>query len=255
MNAVKHRIVSVIFLFTLAIVLIFCRHAENFPLLLVSILLLFIAIIAYGSYQIKANYFIDSVNKGNADAICFTFDDGPDEEITPKILELLEAENLKAAFFMIGNKIEKHPELVKEIYKKGHVVANHSYSHSNKIALFSTEELMNDIAKCSAAIEKTIGEKTTLFRPPFGVTTPRYARVLKKLRLKSIGWTIRSFDTVEKSKEKLVAKIIRSIKPGAIILFHDTKRITLDALPAIILHCKKNGIKIAPLHELIGTSL
>ena len=224
---------------------VFYKHGNYYFELSAGLLVLYLLVIIYGSFQIKANYFVNSINKGNIDSIYFTFDDGPDPDITPKIIELLEAEQLKAIFFVIGNKVEKYPHIVKDLFDKGHLIANHTYTHSNKIALFSTEELMNDIKKCTVAIEQVTSKTPTFFRPPYGITTPRYSRALKQLGMQSIGWTLRSFDTLAKSKELFVEKIKKQITPGAIILFHDTKRITLDALPEIIRHCKKNGIKIA----------
>ncbi len=146
--------------------------------------------------------------------------------------------------------MEQHPEIVKALYDKGHLIANHTYSHSNKIAMWSSSELKNDIEKCSTAIEKAIGKPASLFRPPYGVTTPRYRKVLKQLELKSIGWTLRSFDTMMKNKEQLIERVIKLISPGSIILLHDNRKVTLAALPGIIDHCKKNGIKIASFQEL-----
>lgn len=230
------------------------RQENYFIVLLSSIIIVFLFLTIYGSFQIKWNYFVDSVNKGNSNAICFTFDDGPDPELTPKILEILESENVKGAFFVIGNKVEMYPHIVKELYDKGHVIANHTYSHSNKIAMFSSGELKNDIEQCSTAIEKAIGKPSSLFRPPYGVTTPRYRKVLHQLKLQSIGWSLRSFDTIMKSKEELTARVARLIAPGSIILMHDNRSVTLSALPDIISHCKKNGIKIASFTELTGLS-
>ena len=234
------------------LVTFFYRQENYFFLLIISIITVFLFLTIYGAFQIKWNYFVDSINKGNGNAICFTFDDGPDPELTPKILEILETEKIKAAFFVIGNKVEMYPHIVKDLHNKGHVIANHTYCHSNKIALFSSGELKNDIEKCSRAIQNAIGQPSTLFRPPYGVTTPRYRKVLKQLKLKSIGWSLRSFDTMMKSKKQLTERVTRLIAPGSIILMHDNRPITLSSLPDIISHCKKNGIKIASFKELTG---
>lgn len=184
-------------------------------------------------------------------AISLTFDDGPDHEMTPRILDVLDAENIKATFFVIGRKAEAHPEIINEITRRGHIIANHSFSHSNMIGFFSSKKLKADIEKCSELLYKIIGQRPLFFRPPFGVTNPRYERVLKKLKLISIGWTVRSFDTTSKSKEKLFERITKSISHGSIILLHDTKQITLETLPLLIQYFRKKNIRIVTLPELI----
>jgi peptidoglycan/xylan/chitin deacetylase (PgdA/CDA1 family) len=102
---------------------------------------LYLAATAYGSFKIQANYFLKSINKGQRKSIALTFDDGPDPDTTPIILEILKQKNVKATFFVIGKKAEKYPELLRQIDEEGHIVANHSYSHHNLIAFFSTEKL------------------------------------------------------------------------------------------------------------------
>ncbi len=196
-------------------------------------------------------FFLNSICSGENEGIAFTFDDGPDPVTTPKILDILRTEKIKATFFVIGKRAEKYPEIVKEIDREGHIIANHSYEHSNTIGFFLTGKLADDIEKCSNAIEQIIGKKPTLFRPPFGVTNPKYARAIKKFNLISIGWSGRSLDTITTNKISLVNRVRRAIKQGAILLFHDTQNVTLEALPEIIDLCKKNGIKIVPLQELI----
>ncbi len=220
----------------------------------VSIVAVYHLIVGYGSAQIKANYFVQSINKGENEGVAFTFDDGPDENLTRKFMDLLEAEQVKATFFVIGRKAAENTELLIEIDRRGHYIANHSYSHSNFIGFFPYAKLKADIDHCSATIEQAIGKRPLLFRPPFGVTNPIYARVLKKIGLQSIGWTIRSFDTVLKDKAALTQCATRTIGNGSILLFHDTQQITLDILPDVIRFCRDNNLKIVSLPELINKS-
>lgn len=219
-----------------------------------AILVIYHSIIAYGSSHIKANYFVNSINNGNSEGVAFTFDDGPDELLTRKFMDVLEAEQVKATFFVIGRKAAENTELLKEIDRRGHYIANHSYSHSNLIGFFPYAKLKADIDYCSAIIEQAIGKRPFLFRPPFGVTNPIYARVLKKIGLQSIGWTIRSFDTILKDKAALTQCATRTIGNGSILLFHDTQQITLDILPDVIRFCRDNNLKIVSLPELINKS-
>ena len=153
---------------------------------------------------------------------------------------------------MIGKKVEQHPELLKEMDQQGHTIANHSYSHSNTIAFFSRQKLLDDISDCSAAIEKVIHKKPLFFRPPYGVTNPRYPTVLSKLKLQSIGWTVRSFDMQFKESRKLLKRITGLLNKGSIVLLHDTQQVTLETLPLLIEYCRNKKIKIVSLPELIN---
>ena len=136
MNLLKHKIILSSTLLVLLLVTFFFRQETYFLQLLSLIIIIFLFLTIYGSFQIKWNYFVDSINKGNNNAICFTFDDGPDPELTPKILEILETENLKAAFFVIGSKVE-----IVSTHCKGTCMTRaydcQSHIYSNKIALFS----------------------------------------------------------------------------------------------------------------------
>lgn len=250
----KHKIISAVTLAILLLIFFLLRQETYFWFLIFSIAFIYLAAVVYGSSQIKANYFVNSINRGKLDAVTFTFDDGPDMELTPKILELLEEEKIKATFFVIGKKAEQYPELLQAMSKQGHIIANHSYSHSNFIGLFSSKKLEGDIERCSKIIEKAIGDKPLYFRPPFGVTNPRYSNVLKKIGLISIGWTIRSFDTSVKNNNKLFERITKSITNGSIILFHDTQNITVEVLSDIIKFYRQHNVKIVSLPELINLS-
>lgn len=153
---------------------------------------------------------------------------------------------------MIGKKAADHPGLLQRIVEEGHTVANHSYSHHYLIALFSVRKLKNDIQRCNETIRDITGCTPVFFRPPFGVTNPRYAAVLKDLQMQSIGWSLRSMDTRAKNKYQLIQKIISKLKPRDIVLFHDRLPLTADSLSDIIGHCREMGIQIEPLPRLIG---
>ncbi len=215
------------------------------------VLLFSLSITAFGSYYIQLNYFLNSVHKGKPIGIALTFDDGPDPEITPAILEILKEYQVKATFFIIGKKAEQYPELLKSMERDGHTLANHSYSHSNWIGFFSGQKLAADINRCSGVIKNLTGKTPLFLRPPFGVTNPKYAAVLKELGLNSIGWTIRSFDTTISNRNRLINRITRRLKSGSILLLHDNQKITLNALPDVLKYCKTIDLNIVNLTELI----
>ena len=157
-----------------------------------------------------------------------TFDDGPDPKITPQILEILKKHNKKATFFCIGEKIEKHPEVIQQIAEQGHEIGNHSYSHSYYFDFFRTSKVIKELDKTNKLIKEISGKDCIIFRPPFGVTNPNIAKAVKKLNLETIGWSIRSLDTVK--DKKTILKRLEKAKPGDIILFHDTKEQTVEIL-------------------------
>lgn len=206
----------------------------------------------YGSFQIRANYFVTSIHKGKKKSIALTFDDGPHPENTPRILDILKEKGVKATFFVIGKNAEKYPDLVRRIDAEGHIVANHSYSHNYLIAFFSTKRLKNDLTNCNDIVHQILEKKPKLFRPPFGVTNPRYGNVLKELNLQSIGWSLRSFDTRAKNKYQLIQNVISKLQKRDIVLLHDHLPVTADALEDLIEHCRSKKIDIQPLPLIIN---
>lgn len=178
--------------------------------------------LVWASADIGSNIYLKSVCKKfcKERVIALTFDDGPDELMTPKVLDLLLKYNIKATFFLIGSKVDKNPDLVKRIFNEGHIVANHTYSHSGIFPLSNAKYVKNEIEKCRNSIKTIVGETPILFRPPFGVTNPIIGRVVNSLGLKTIGWSIRSLDTLN-VPEKISSRVLRLLHPGAIILLHD----------------------------------
>ncbi len=218
----------------------------------VLLILIFIGVIAWGSFDIRLNYFLKSFNKNfeiKEKKIALTFDDGP-TELTPKFLELLKQNNTKATFFCIGKQIEKHPEIFKQIIENGHEIGNHTFSHDNKTGFLSTKKMMEEIVKCDKTIEN-FGISTSLYRPPFGVSNPNIAKAISNLNKKSIGWNIRSLDTILKDPEKIFKRIQKKIKPGSIILLHDTSEKSAEVLEKLLLFLEQNQYETVTVSELI----
>lgn len=213
---------------------------------------LFISV-TLGAFNIRFNYFLKTHHQQNTTnkVIAITFDDGP-TEFTPRILDLLENHQAKATFFCIGNKVEQLPEIVKNIDKKGHTVANHSFLHSNSIGFFSTKRLLEEIINTEKSIFKVISKKTNLYRPPFGVTNPNIARAIKKLNYEVIGWNIRSLDTVIKDEEKLFNRVYSKIKPGSILLLHDTSEVTIVVLERLLTKLEQENYTFVTVNEMLS---
>lgn len=199
---------------------------------------------AIGSIFFKLNFFVKAVHKLENDKICLTFDDGPHEN-TEAILDILNKHEIKAIFFCIGTQIEKFPQITERIVREGHILANHTYSHSNTISLQSALRFKEEISKTNEILSKYTGKEIHYFRPPYGVTNPSIAKALKGYPEKIIGWNVRSFDTVAVNKSKFLEKILQETQAGSIVLFHDTQPITAKILDEFITELKNRNFEFS----------
>ncbi len=183
----------------------------------------FLAVVGLGAAIPQLSLFGPYVCRGNALQRCvaLTFDDGPDARSTPALLDLLRATRIQAAFFCVGKRVEAQPELASRIVNDGHLLENHTYMHSNRTNLLSAEKLQTELARAQTAIQNATGTIPALFRPPMGLSNPKTFQAARALGLKVIGWSARGLDTRITEPERIVARIERRLKPGAIILLHD----------------------------------
>jgi peptidoglycan/xylan/chitin deacetylase (PgdA/CDA1 family) len=175
--------------------------------------------------------------------VALTFDDGPDERSTPALLELLRNEKVEAAFFCIGHRVASQTKLAGQIVAEGHLIENHTYNHSNATNFFSVKRLLQELTQTQNVIQESTATVPLLFRPPMGLSNPRVFKAARSLGLTVVGWTARGLDTVIKEPERIVGRIERNLKPGAIILLHDgnipadrllaTVKLLLDRLRAL----------------------
>jgi peptidoglycan-N-acetylglucosamine deacetylase len=185
--------------------------------------LIFLIVISLGVVFPRMRLFGEFICRGKSSLrrVALTFDDGPDERSTPALLELLREAHIQAAFFGIGKRVAAHPELAARIVREGHLLENHSHAHSNLTNLFSVKKLREDFFLASWEIENATKTTPRFFRPPMGLSNPRIFKAASALSLKVIGWTARGLDTKLTDPKKIVARIERRLKPGAIILLHD----------------------------------
>lgn len=199
----------------------------------------FSAVVVWGSFAIELNYFVNSIThkRTRTKEIALTFDDGP-TEFTPKFLDLLKEHQVKATFFCIGKQIEKYPETFQRIIEEGHTIGNHTLSHSNSTGFLSTKKMIAEIENCDKAIKNIGNIETALYRPPFGVTNPNIAKAIKKTHKISIGWNVRSLDTIIDDEKKIYRRITKGLKKGSIILLHDTSEKTYRVLADLLVFLK-----------------
>lgn len=194
------------------------------------------------------------------DQVVLTFDDGPDPEWTPKILEILKQKKVKASFFVVGNKVEDSPELLKRIYEEGHDVGNHTYTHSN-LQEASREQTILELNATQRLIESVLGRSTILFRPPYQADArPKVIEDLKAIQIaQELGYltvceNIDSEDWERPGADVILRRIKDQRHSGNIILLHDAggdRRQTVEALPKIIDYLKARGDQIVTLSELL----
>ncbi len=239
----KHRLTILLYALSIMVICLLLSEKSYFVPILIGVTALFVIIVSSGVLFLKLNYFLTSVNRLDSREVLLTFDDGPHPTRTPKILDILAKHNCKAIFFVVGKHAEEYPDIVLRIKQEGHLIGNHSYAHNNFMSMYSTKRLREEILHGQRALSKISGIETSLFRPPIGYTNPKYAKVLKELKLTNVGWTVRSYDSVYKDPQKLKKRILAKTKPGSILLFHDNLEVTVEALEEIIVALSTNGTK------------
>lgn len=216
----------------------------------IAVAILYIVSLVWGAIFIQNNFYIKSINQisdinkqtDNIEKnICLTFDDGIHPINTINALNILKEKNVKAIFFLIGKNILHNEHILHRMYEEGHSIGNHTYSHSHFIDLMPAYKIADEIKRTNELIEKNISVITTLFRPPYGVTNPMMAKAIRISNMKSVGWNIRSLDTVAKDKTILLEKLKSLTKPNAIVLLHDRCDITISVLTDYIDYCKSEG--------------
>ncbi len=208
--------------------------------------------IAFNIFFIKHSLFIKSICRiQTKEKIVFlSFDDGPCDQFTPVILDILKRNNVKALFFCIGQHAKAYPHLVHRISDEGHLIGNHTYSHNWKNAFKPSSIIEAETNHANNILFEITGSKPDLFRPPFGITNPSIAKMLKGSGMHSIGWDIRSFDTISKDSQKLIRRISEKLRPGSIILLHDNREITSRILNELIQTIQNKGYKIVSLADV-----
>ncbi|MGO5012655.1 polysaccharide deacetylase family protein [Niallia sp. Sow4_A1] len=193
------------------------------------------------------------INGRNEKKISLTFDDGPDEIMTPKIIEILQNHHVKGNFFFIGSEAEKYPQVVKNAYENGNLVLSHSYHHVDLTTLSNAEQA-NEINNAGLAIQTIIGKEPAMIRPPYGETNETLIENAKDKGYSVIIWSIDTLDWSQKDPENIIKNVTDNLRNGDIILMHSDseKTETAKALPTIIKAVQKKGFEIVGLDELLG---
>lgn len=212
-------------------------------------------VVFYGVYFIQSGFFMPTIWRAPRPlrAIALSFDDGPSADYTPQVLDILREQGVKAAFFCIGKNIAGNEALLARIHREGHLIGNHSFSHSVWFDLYSSSKMLADVQAADRAVESVTGKRPLFFRPPFGVINPMLRDAIRQSGHRVIGWSLRSYDTVINDKHTLMTRLLRLLQPGSIVLLHDHGKQTLDVLPDFIRAAREQGYEFQALDQLIAS--
>jgi peptidoglycan/xylan/chitin deacetylase (PgdA/CDA1 family) len=221
---------------------------------------LYVTLVLAGVFVLRLRIFVDAVVRGPraARGVVLTFDDGPDPATTPLVLDALEAAKACATFFVIGKKAEAHPELVREIVRRGHDVGVHSYAHDRLFSLRGEHRVKEDLERAVAVLTKVTGTRPTLFRPPIGHTNPIIARVADALDLTVVGWSVSARDgRAGASRDAVLRRVLAHVDDGSIVLLHDAAErgdhtpIAPALLPELLKQLDDKRLAIVPLSSFL----
>jgi peptidoglycan/xylan/chitin deacetylase (PgdA/CDA1 family) len=224
-------------------------------LIIILVVVVASTLLFWASANIGSNVYLKSIccAKTQRRVVALTFDDAPNAQTTPQVLDVLKQYNVKAMFCLIGQEAERNPELVRRIIDEGHIVANHTYNHSASFTFATSKSVAEQLQRCNDAIYALIGRKPRIFRPPFGVTNPIIGKVVRKMKLTTVGWTIRSLDTIYGDKiESMCKRVVRRLHPGAVVLLHDRCTNADKAVALLIERIIEQGYEIVPLQEMLN---
>jgi len=191
--------------------------------------------------------------------IALTFDDGPDPEVTPRVLDLLDAHGARATFFCIAERAIAAPELVREIVRRGHLVENHSRGHRATFPMLGLGGIRREIASAQATLAEITGHAPRFFRPPAGLRNPLLDPVLHDLGLRLVSWTRRGYDTNRSNADEVGQLLLRRLAAGDILLMHDGHSarnekgvpVVLEVLPRVLAAARAAGLKPVTLAQAI----
>ncbi len=228
--------------------------------LLLGLLLAYGALTTLGVLFLGLRMYVDAVIRGprGARGLVLTFDDGPHPVHTRAVLDALDAKSVQGTFFVIARKAEQHPELVREIVARGHVVGLHSYAHDRLFSLRSASAVRRDLTQGIAALEAMTGERPRLFRPPIGHTSPIIARVVDELDLTVVGWSVRARDGLASTTPAdVLRRVLPGAEDGAIVLLHDAAEqgdrepAGVRALPSLLDRLEAERMPVVPLEVFL----
>ena len=190
--------------------------------------------------------------------VALTFDDGPNDPHTLRLLDVLAQYDVRATFFLIGRYVRQRPDIVQEIMKRGHVVGNHTFTHPLLI-FHSSSRIRAEILQCREAIRDAVGEHSNLFRPPWGGRRPGVFGIVRQLGLEPVMWNVTGYDWNAPSAEYIEKKVTAKIRGGSVVLLHDGSHAafgadrskTVTAVDRLVKRYKAEGLEFVTVPEIM----
>lgn len=221
----------------------------------------FLAVLTDGIFRPSSSVLYPTISHGPRDRprVALTFDDGPDPEVTPSMLDTLDAAGARATFFVIGRHLENHRDIAVRALREGHELGNHSWMHSYLQNFYRTDQQQSDVERSTRLIQELSGSAAQpLYRPPVGLKSPPLARVAHARKLKVVAWSLHSRDTLSRDPVATAERVLSRITAGDIVLMHDGherdgkhRRIAAAALPLILRGLRERGLSAVTVSELL----
>lgn len=197
-------------------------------------------------YKIEVKKTVKKKTEKPKKFVALTFDDGPSNTVTPKVLKVLKKHHAKATFFMVGSQVNANPKMAKKVYAEGHEIGNHSYSHAD-LKQLSNAKIKSQLSKTNKAIKSATGHNPTAFRPPYGSVDKR---VRAQTKLPTILWSVDTRDWEHRNSKKLLSYVKQYTYPESIVLMHDIHMSTANGLDAVLTYLEKQGYTFVTVSEL-----
>ena len=221
------------------------------------------AAVTYAGYSAMAptsqTYGRTRVRGTNEQQLALTFDDGPNDPHTLRLLDVFAKHDVRATFFMIGRYVQQRPQIAREVAQAGHALGNHTFTHPNLI-FCSEMQTRIQLAECNRTIEDVVGQSPTLFRPPFGGRRPSTLRIAGELGLAPVMWNVTGWDWNAHSSEAVERKVAKQIQGGDVILLHDgshrqlglDRSHTVAATDRLVARYKREGYRFVTISEIVA---
>ena len=218
---------------------------------------------AYGAVSPESQLFGRTFVAAAADTrrIALTFDDGPNDPHTLRLLEVLAKHQVKATFFMIGRFVRERPEIARAVAQAGHVVGNHTFTHAN-LFFASSAQLAKELEDCERALTETVGEHSQLFRPPWGFRRPGTLRAAAARGLTTVMWSVTGYDWKLTTPEAIEQRVTPQMRGGDVILLHDgghwqmgvDRSATVAATDRLLARYQGEGYNFVTIPEVMAVS-
>ena len=227
-----------------------------------SLLLLYLIITWVGWFYPQTGMYGEVLwrGPGNDDRVALTFDDGPNPATTPKILGILSRGGHRATFFLVGRKVQAHPELVREMHRAGHTLGLHGFVHDRLYAFKPPARVVADLQAAQHAVAEACGVRPTLFRPPMGHVSPRVVAGARRAGVTLVSWSVAGLDGLRgATSDRVVRRISRRLCGGTIAVLHDSAErddfepASVQALPAILAEIDSRGLRTVGVDEFLPT--